>query len=75
MFSFKDVPLQVNGSAISITSVGGNLHNELIDVDTNVALFKAVMTNNQMLSHVGSFVAYLGGGDSEVCIAIVAQQL
>lgn len=52
--------------AISSLALGGNLHNELVDMERRVAIYKAVMTKNQVLCHVGDYIAYVGEEDEEV---------
>lgn len=39
-------------------AIGGNIHNELVDSDAQVELFKAVETRNHTVCHNGCFVAY-----------------
>ena len=43
----QDVPLK---KALKVGSVSGNLHNEYLGIDTEVALYKAVEVQNQNLT-------------------------
>ena len=39
-------------------SLGGNIHNEYVESDAEVDLFKAVELRDQKMCYNGSFVAY-----------------
>ena len=52
------MPLTAHSHRLCATSLGGNLHNEYIENDTTVAIYKAVEIKQQKLCHVGNYVAY-----------------
>ena len=52
--------------ALKVGSVSGNLHNEYLGIDADVALYKAVEVQNQ---HTGNFIAYKGE-DEEVRLEV-----
>lgn len=59
MHQFRDVPLMSHHLHISTAaSIGGNLHNEYIESDTWVGVYKAVEIQKQKLCHIGNYAAY-----------------
>ena len=60
-FKLKDVPL-VSHKFSTLLSVGGNLHNDLVESDATVSQYKSVVaagTEKYKLSHIGDYVAYV----------------
>ncbi len=67
VLQFRDTPLTSHHQHMSTAaSLGGNLHNEYVEMDTPVALYKAVEMQNQKLCHIGNYIAYYRQEDGEV---------
>lgn len=48
-----------------LRSVGGNLHNEYMEYESRVKLYKGVVGSKQKLCKNGDFIAYIG--EQSVC--------
>lgn len=67
VLQFCDVPLSIDKHTRTVQSLGGNIHNEYIAINTSVKLFKAVEVNKKLCDN-GDYIAYKVNDDEEVTV-------